>query len=90
MGHKVREAEWFGPDMERHREIVTFLLESIAGASCERLKDLGEEFAYPLVSGRRRPKTVSFCGDATSLSDVDEIAERLRDEVTQMLRARRQ
>ena len=76
----------FSPDLEQHRKIVIFVLESVAGDSYEKLKDLGTKFEYQSVSGRRRPRSVSFSGEVTNLGDVDEIAERLRDEVAQMLK----
>ena len=78
--------DWFGPDLEQHRKIVTFVLESVAGDSYEKLKDLGSKFEYQLVSGRRGLKSVSFSGEVTNLGDVDEMAERLRDEVVQMIK----
>jgi hypothetical protein len=77
--HVLNQEGWPGPDLEYHRGIVTFLLDSVAEYS-------GDHFEHPLVSGIRHRKKVSFQGEATSLREVEEIAERLRAEVTQTLK----
>lgn len=86
IGDKVIDS--FGSDLVCHREIVAFVLESVAGVSCEALKELGTQFKYQLVSGRRHPKLVTFHGEATNIDEVNEIAKALRVEVAQMLKDR--
>lgn len=69
---------WVGPNLEQHREIVTWLLDSVAGFS-------GHRFEHGSLSGIRGRKKVAFSGDATSLEDVANIAEKLCNEVAQMM-----
>ena len=68
-----------GPDLERHREIVTWVLDNVAGYS-------GVQFNYEFVAGTRHRKKVTFSGEATSLEEVDEIEENLRAEIAHMLK----
>ena len=68
-----------GPDLERHRGIVTWLLEGLAGFS-------GESFEHHLISGTRRRKRVDYSGSVANLSDVEEVAATLRSQVNQMLK----
>lgn len=73
------DKRWLGPDFERHWELVTWLLDSVAGFA-------GERFEHGSLSGTRQRKMVTFSGEATSIDDVDVIADKLRVEVTRMLK----
>jgi len=88
VGEKVRGPDgWFGPDLDVHREIVTSVLEAVGGESCESREEregFGQKFEFKLFSERRGSNSIFFSGHATCLSDVDEIAKRLREEVTQL------
>lgn len=68
-----------GPDLEEHRKVVTWLLDFVAGYS-------GYQFEHPLVAGTRYRGTVAFRGEATSLDEVEEIADKLRAEVVMMVK----
>ena len=67
-----------GHDLERHRDIVTFLLEGLADFS-------GERFEHRLIAGTRRRKHVDYSGSIATLSDVEEVSATLRSQVNQML-----
>lgn len=85
VGEKVRE--WFGLDLEEHRKIVTHVLECFGGESFESRDEregFGRKFEFEFFSERRGSNSIFFSGHATCLSDVDEIARKLREEVTQM------
>lgn len=85
VGEEVRD--WFGQDLDEHRRIVTFVLECLGGESCESRDEregFGRKFEFEFFSERRGLNSIFFTGHATCLSDVDEIAKRLREEVTQM------
>lgn len=68
-----------GPELNQHREIVAWLLDFVAGFS-------GERFEYGELNGTRQRKTVTFSGVVSILEDVDMITEKLRAEVTHMLK----
>jgi hypothetical protein len=83
-GSQILDAQiGLGSDLERHREIVTSLLDFVAGIS-------GKRFVSAALCGTRERKAVTFSGEAKSLQDVDDIAEQLRVQVTQMMKDCRQ
>jgi hypothetical protein len=88
LGEKLRDAEsWFGPDLDVHRRIVTSVLEGVGGESCESREEregFGRKFEFEVCSARRGSNAIFFSGHATCLSDVDEIARKLREDVTRM------
>ncbi|MDI1270483.1 MAG: hypothetical protein PSV40_15455 [Polaromonas sp.] len=88
VGEEIRDPDnWFGPDLDVHRRIVTSVLESVGGESCESREEregFGRKFEFQFVSEKRGSNSIFFSGHATCLSDVDEITKRLREEVTQM------
>lgn len=85
VGEEVRD--WFGQNLDVHRKIVTSVLEGVGGESCESRDEregVGRKFEFEFFSERRGLNSIFFSGHATCLSDVDEIAKKLREAVTQM------
>lgn len=71
-----------GSDLERHREIVAWLLNGIAvtqGGVDEKL--LGHAFENRLISGTHRRGGAQFSGNVRSLHEVDELADCLRAQI---------
>lgn len=85
IGDRMLDSEWLGKTLEPHRNIVKFLLEFLAGDSFETRDEIGVRFESEAVSGWRRPKSVSFSGEAANLYDIETIAKTIKLQVVLML-----
>ena len=85
IGDQILSSKWWAGNLEGHRKLVKFILEGLAGNSVETQEGIGVRFKSEAVSGWRRPKSVSFSGEVTNLSDVEKIAETIKFEVALML-----